>query len=202
MDQNYFYDYLLKVLSITKIGLVFSKDEYALQNYAEIQKLTENMLENFEKVNFDRPNYFERDVYPTPNISCRAIIFNKERNKVFLVQEKKDGKYSLPGGWCDLYDSPTEAIVRECKEEGGLDVEVKKIVAILNRTPFKSSTSTPEYALFFECEIRSDNGDHDHEILSRGFYDVNNLPANSCKMTEGERNKTIKAALEGKILLD
>ena len=35
MKDSYqeFYNYIIKVLSISKIGLVFSKDQYAITNY-------------------------------------------------------------------------------------------------------------------------------------------------------------------------
>ena len=56
-----FYNYLIKMLSIAKIGLVYSKDEYALSNYKQVQELTMKMLENFEHLKFDRQNYFQRN---------------------------------------------------------------------------------------------------------------------------------------------
>ena len=66
------------------------------------------MLESFMDVKFDRPNYFQRSVNHTPNVSVRTVIFNNEGH-LLLVQESKKGTYSLTGGWCDLYDSPSEA---------------------------------------------------------------------------------------------
>lgn len=134
MDSNTLFDYLVKLQAITKIGLLYSTDPYAIRNYEEIQTLTLAMLENVEEVNLDRPNYFSRDIYPTPNVSIRTIIFNE--NKEFLmVRERQDDGFSFPGGWADLYDSPTEAAIREAKEEAGADIEINGFVGILNRTP-------------------------------------------------------------------
>ena len=87
MDSKYFYDFLLKIQSISKIGLVYSKDPYALTNYKEINDLSTKYLEDFENIKFDRPSYFERDIYPTPNVSVRTLIFNEDKTKVLMVRE-------------------------------------------------------------------------------------------------------------------
>ena len=46
-EKQYFYDYLIKMLSIAKIGLTYSRDGYALVDYKEIQNLTQKTLNNF-----------------------------------------------------------------------------------------------------------------------------------------------------------
>ena len=70
MDSKQIYDFVLKVQSIAKIGLKYSKDPYAISNYTELNELSIKFLEEFMEVKFDRPNYFERDIYPTPNVSA------------------------------------------------------------------------------------------------------------------------------------
>ena len=64
MEQNKnkyqeFYNYIIKMLSIAKIGKVFSTDPYALDNYNQIEKISMKMLEDFEHLKFDRQNYFQ-----------------------------------------------------------------------------------------------------------------------------------------------
>ena len=76
MDSKQIYDFILKVQSISKIGLVYSKDPYALTNYQELNDLSTKFLEDFLEVKFDRPNYFQRDIYPTPNISVRTLVLS------------------------------------------------------------------------------------------------------------------------------
>lgn len=200
-DKKYFYDYLLKMLSIARIGLRYSKDEYALENYKDVQDETMKALESFMDIDFSRPNYFERNVYPTPNVSCRALIFN-ENNQLLMVQEKSDGGYSLPGGWCDLFDTPTEAMIRECKEEAGVDIEIITLLGVLSRKPLKDETWTPEYAMFYLCKVKQDNHTHDHEILNVNYFDVDNLPKLSGKITDTELNKILNAFKNGKIVID
>ena len=122
MDSKYIYDFVLKVQSIAKIGLIYSTDPYAISNYKEINELTVKFLEDFMEVKFDRPNFFKRDIYPTPNVSVRTVILNSDRSKVIMVREAKTHNYSLPGGWADLYDSPCKTAVNECQQEAGADI--------------------------------------------------------------------------------
>ena len=202
MDSKHVYDFILKVQSIAKIGLIFSKDPYAITNYQEINDLTVKFLEDFMEVELDRPNYFQRDVYPTPNISVRTVILNEDKTKVLLVREVKTQNYSLPGGWCDLYDAPSQAAKNECEQEAGAEVEIVRLVGIANRTPFKDPTHVPEYVVVFEGKLKGKLHEHEYETDDVNFFDVNNLPEISPKVTVGEYNRFIQATIKGETFFD
>lgn len=202
MESKQIYDFLLKIQSIAKIGLVYSKDPYAITNYKEINDLSTKFLEDFLEVKFDRPNYFQRDIYPTPNVSVRTVIFNEDKTKVLLVREAALHEYSLPGGWADLYDSPSQVSKNECKQEAGADVEVVRLVGITDRTPFKKPTSIPEYVVIFEAKILEMHEEHEYETDDVGFFDIDNLPPISKKTSKGELLRFIEAARSGATIFD
>lgn len=202
MDSKYFYDFLLKIQSIAKIGLVYSKDPYALTNYQEINDLSTKMLEEFVEVNFDRPNYFQRDIYPTPNISVRTLIFNEDKTEILLVREANTHEYSLPGGWADLYDSPSKAAKNECIQEAGAEVEIVRLVGLLDRTPFKKPTSIPEYVALFEGKITKMHVEHEYETDDVQFFKIDNLPVISRKTTKEELMRFIQAGIDGNTIFD
>ena len=202
MDSKYIYDFLIKVQSIAKIGLLYSKDPYAITNYTEINGLTKSLLEDFENVKFNRPNYVERDIYPTPNVSVRTVIFNEARTKVLMVREAGTGTYSLPGGWADLYDSPSQAARNECSQEAGADIDIIRLVGITNRTPFKSSASIPEYVVIFEAKLVGELHEHEYETDDVGWFDIENLPPISRKTSPEELLRMIIGAKEGKTIFD
>ena len=202
MDSKEIYDYILKIQSIAKIGLVYSKDPYAITNYNEINRLSMEMLEKFMEVKFDRPNYFQRDIYPTPNVSVRAIIFNEARDKILLVKEANSHTYSMPGGWADLYDSPSKTAKNESMQEAGADIDVIRLVAVLDRTPFKANTSIPEYVILFEGKLKGELKEHEYETEDVGWFDYNNLPEMSRKVSREELDRMIKAAVNGETIFD
>ena len=202
MDSKQIYDFVLKIQSIAKIGLIYSTDPYAITNYKEINELSLKFLEEFIEVKFDRPNYFQRDIYPTPNVSVRTVILNRDRTKVLMVREAVLHAYSLPGGWADLYDSPSQTAKNECKQEAGADIEIVRLVGIMNRTPFKSPTSVPEYVVIFEAKLVGDLHEHEYETDDVGWYPVNELPPLCKKVTPGEVQRMVDAAVNGETIFD
>ena len=202
MDSKQIYDYILKIQSIAKIGLVHSKDPYALTNYQQINDLSTQFLENFLEVKFDRPNYFERDIYPTPNISVRTIILNENRNKVLMVREADSHTYSFPGGWADLYDSPADTARNESMQEAGAKIDVVRLVGILNRTPFKSNVHIPEYVVVFEGKLKGALQEHEYETDDVNWFNLNELPPMSRKVAKQEIDRIIDAVIKQKTIFD
>ena len=202
MDSKQIYDFIIKVQSIAKIGLKYSKDPYAISNYTELNNLSIQFLEDFMEVKLDRPNFFERDIYPTPNVSVRTVILNKDRSKVIMVREVNTHTYSLPGGWADLYDSPSDTARNECRQEAGAEIEIVRLVGVLNRTPFKSPASIPEYVVIFEAKLVGNLHEHEYETDDVGWFKIDQLPELSPKVTREEVMKMIDASVNGKTIFD
>lgn len=201
MQNKEFYDFLIKVQSIAKMGLVYSKDPYAIDNYNEINELTKKMLEDFQNVKFDRNNYFSKEVYPTPNISVRTVVFNQNK-EVLMVQEAVDNGYSLPGGWCDLYESSSETAKKEVLQEAGIKVDNLKLVGFFHQIPFKHHVSTPCFVVVYKADFVCDTKCHCYETKNVGFFPVDKLPKLSNKGTTEEVERMIKAGLQDKVLFD
>jgi len=203
-----FYDFIIKVLSIAKVGLVFSKDPYAVDNYHQLEELSMKELENFEHLKFDRPDLFSREIYPTPNVSVRTCVFNA-KGEILMVREHPEERYSLPGGWCDLYDAPSEAAKNECEQEAGAKIKNLRLIGILNRTPFKIfpagtplTKSVPEYMIIFRADLDGELADHTYETDDVNFFDIKKLPPLSKKVTDDEIEKVLDAAYNNKIIFD
>ena len=191
MDDK-LYQFIIKVAAISKIGLLFSKDPYAIENYNELQNLSKELIEDLGKFKIDGPNYFSRDIYPTPNVSVRALIFN-DRKQLLLVKEASLGTWSLPGGWCDLFETPSEAIIKEVIQEAGIHIKVDRLLGISDRIKYKTNKKWSEYAVMFLATIIEDTKVFGHEVSQVGFFDINSLPELSFKSNQEEIKRAIAA---------
>ena len=202
MNTKELYDYILKIQSIAKIGLVFSKDPYAITNYQQINDLTLEMMEKLFEIEFHKPNYFSRDIYPTPSVSVRALILNKNKDQILMVREANSGTYSFPGGWADLYDSPGQTAINESSQEAGADIELIRLVGVLNRTPFKSGVHVPEYLIVFEAKLKGDLHEHEYETDDVRWFLIDNLPIMSRKVAKEEIDRIILAVKNNETIFD
>ena len=183
-------EFVAKVLAISRIGIKFSKDPYALENYHELQELAKNQLRELHNTpDMDLP--YQKDIYPTPNISVRVLIFN-EKNELLMGQERSDGAYAVPGGWCDLFESASEGAAKEVLQETGLNVKIDKILCILRRDLYREYVSMiSEYVIYFKATVNSGELKNNHEILSLGYFPLDALPPLSRKMTSKELCKAL-----------
>jgi 8-oxo-dGTP diphosphatase len=196
VKHHSFYEFILKVHSISKIGLTYSKDPYALENYLELSELSSSMLKSFTNIDFKRPQYFSKDLYPTPNVSVRMVILN-DLNHVLLVKEKVDGGYTLPGGWADLFESPVEAIRKECMQEAGATVDVEKLSGVYHFDFLHRGSAQSQYALVFKGRLTKPLKPWGHEITDVKFFSLTQLPKTlSFKIERKDLVKMIKDAMQ------
>ena len=93
-----------------------------------------------------------KQAYPTPKVDVRGVVVRDGR--ILLVRELGDGRWTLPGGWADLGESPSEAVVREVREESGYETRAAELLAVFNLghrrdgRPLRANV----YKLFFRCE--------------------------------------------------
>jgi 8-oxo-dGTP diphosphatase len=73
-------------------------------------------------------------VYPDkPVVGVGAVIVHE--GKILLEKRKNapgKGKWSIPGGLVELAESTEQAVIREVKEETGLDVEEPRLIDVVN----------------------------------------------------------------------
>ncbi len=189
-----FDDYLIKLQSIAKIGLKYSTDPYAIENYLEVESLSKEMMEKYFNQTIDRPNYFIKDVYPTPNISVRVVILN-ELNQVLMVQEAMDGGWSLPGGWCDIGETASEAGIKEVLQETGYEVEIERLLGLICYSKHRNTTHTFGYTSAFKARIIGGKEEPCHEVLQVKYFDLDKIPPLSFKITASEFNAIMDVAI-------
>jgi len=135
--------------------------------------------------------------HATPKVDVRGALFD-EAGRVLLVQEKRDGRWTLPGGWADALDSPAAAVEREVAEEAGLVVRATKLAAVHDGSRHNGHGASPFhiYKLFFLVEL-TDPAQHpvaglDEETTDVGFFDLDGLPELSSRRTSVEQLRLMR----------
>jgi ADP-ribose pyrophosphatase YjhB (NUDIX family) len=115
--------------------------------------------------------------YATPKLDVRGVVFRDD--KILLVQERADGnRWTLPGGWADIGESPSEAVVREVREESGYSTRAMKLLGLLDRLRHEHPPHMWHiWKVFILCELESETqGGLDHESGGAGFFARDELP--------------------------
>jgi ADP-ribose pyrophosphatase YjhB (NUDIX family) len=166
-----------RVKAIADVGLLYSGVGYDRERYTELHELSMKMLSQLsghsEEVLAGQFDVIKE--YPTAKVDIRGILLKD--NKVLLVRESADSLWSLPGGWADVGLSPQEVVEKEFKEETGLDVAAKSVLAIFDK---KKHPHPPQsfyvYKIVFHCEATSDILEKGFDVLDVNYFDLDNLP--------------------------
>lgn len=166
----------VELQAIAQAGLFYGKDCFDKERYERIREISAEMLScktglSMEKVT----DLFCSDIgYQTPKIDTRAAIF--QNGKILLVHEA-NGSWAPPGGWCDVDLSVAENTVKEVKEESGLDVIVKRVIAVQDR----EKHNLPIYAykvckIFLECKAIGGEFIPNIETTGFAYFGLDELP--------------------------
>jgi len=167
-----------KLQAISQTGLTYAKDPYDFERYESVRLVAAEMMAVGSGVQCAGlfVDLFKADVgYATPKVDVRAAVFREGR--LLLVKEREDGRWALPGGWADIGDPPSAAVVREVKEESGYDVKARKLLALLDRN-LHGHPPIPyhAYKLFFLCDLVGGNGQAGQETDAIDFFGRDNIP--------------------------
>jgi ADP-ribose pyrophosphatase YjhB (NUDIX family) len=170
-------DWARKVQAIAQNGLLFTKDSFERERYTQLQQLTDSILaaELAIPLGAARALWDNEKGYATPKVDVRGGVFDGDR--VLLVRERSDGGWTLPGGWVDVNDAPSEAVAREIYEESGYRAKATKLAMLVdkNRHPHPPSVHHI-YKLFFLCDLTGGAAKTSNETDGVDFFPVHSLP--------------------------
>ncbi|AWI10683.1 NUDIX hydrolase [Ereboglobus luteus] len=193
-----------RLQAIAQTGLTFTQDFYDIERYKAIRQLAAEMLAEGSGMEQSAIlGLLENETgYATPKVDVRGVVFRDD--KLLLVREREDGKWTLPGGWADVCASPAENVVREIHEESGLLTRALKILAVFDR---EKHAHEPPYAfhiykMFMLCAIVGGTETAGEETDSVGFFGEQEIPelsisrvttAQIARMFEHHRNPDLPA---------
>lgn len=124
---------------------------------------------------------------------CAYLILRQADNVLLLLRKNTgycDGQYGLVSGHVEDGESATAGMIREAKEEAGIEISQLRVVHVLHRYSNRQNVD-----IFFECtawegELKNQEPE---KCASLEFFPLANLPENTIPYIA----RTIQAAANG-----
>jgi ADP-ribose pyrophosphatase YjhB (NUDIX family) len=188
--------------AISQTGNHFATSDYDRERYQRISEIAAEIFARQGDIEGSkiRTIFDAQSGYATPKIDVRAAVFRD--GKILLVQERSDGLWTLPGGWADVNDSPSEAIQKEVLQESGFRARTERLLAVFDRAKHPHDPPFPFhiYKMFFLCKIEGGEATPSSETSSVDFFGVEALPPLSLsRITEDQIRFCFRAGLNATI---
>ncbi|MFT4059169.1 MAG: NUDIX hydrolase [Legionella sp.] len=169
--------WITEIQTIAQNGLTFSQNDFDKERYSRLRELAAEVAAYYSENNLTKAKnlFLLEEGYATPKLDVRSFILHE--NKLLLVRERVDNLWTLPGGWADVNESPSEAVIRETREETGFDVAAIHLLALWDKLKHDHPPQWPHaYKCFFHCELLSGEATPNLEISEVDFFAVDKLP--------------------------
>jgi len=167
-----------KLQAIAQNGLHFTNDPYDRERYEELREIAAEMMAagSGEPLEAISGLFAGQAGYATPKVDVRGVVFREDH--ILLVRESQDGLWTLPGGWADPNESPSESVTREIYEESGFETRATKMLAVFDRAKHDHVPlfAFHVYKLFVRCEIESGTARPSLETLDVAFFPESGIP--------------------------
>lgn len=167
-----------RLQSIAQAGLTYAHDVFDKERYQQIREIAAEIAAHATEGDFSAiHNLYQNETgYSTPKIGVRGVVFNANA-ELLLVKEASTGKWTLPGGWADVWDTPAQAIEREIREESGYETKAVKLLALYD---YENQGHPPYifavYNIYFLCEFITGEAKISIETSEVGWFSEDCLP--------------------------
>jgi ADP-ribose pyrophosphatase YjhB (NUDIX family) len=186
-DQRFTQSDLLRwseaLAGIARTGLGFSESLYERERFEEVLAVAADIrvAAGLAHDSLDVVEEWVRNVgqgvagYVTPKVAVAAVVGNDD-GEILLVQRADSGVWLYPTGWADVGYSVSEVVVKEVREETGIDCQPVRLLAVLDgfRLGF---TRIPMHLLMFHCvALGGELRPHPLETSAVGWFGEDDLP--------------------------
>jgi hypothetical protein len=131
-DSGRWLDWVRRLQAVARNGLHYATNPFDEERFEEVRAVAVELA----SLGPDEPEQLARSFaqergHATPKLDVRGVVARDGR--VLLVRGTDDGAWTLPGGWAEVGETPSQAVEKEVRQESGFEVRAAKLLAILNR---------------------------------------------------------------------
>jgi ADP-ribose pyrophosphatase YjhB (NUDIX family) len=168
-----------EIQALAQTGKRYALNDFQIERYDRFAEIAAEIIAKANELEAEAfAKEFKAQIgYATPRIDVRGAVFRE--GKLLMVREKIDGGWTMPGGWADVGDVPSEAAEREVWEEAGFRVKARKVIGVYDANRVEGWYSMyHSYKLVFYCEILSGEAQPSNETSEVQFFGMDEIPMN------------------------
>lgn len=130
------FSLLDELRSIAQEGQSFAQNDYDKQRYKRLLQLASTEYANLLNipVALAQKKFEQEQGSITPKLGIEILIINTQ-NECLILRRIDDDRWCFPCGWVEVGETPTEAAIRETKEETGIEINPIGYIAITSKGP-------------------------------------------------------------------
>jgi ADP-ribose pyrophosphatase YjhB (NUDIX family) len=162
--------------TIARNGLAFAENPFDRERYERLAEMAaHSYAEQLDLTGAAVRERFRRELgYITPKVGADAAVFDAD-DRLLVERRSDDGCWGLISGWVEPGESPAETVVREAREETGLDIAVRELVDVIGRPASTRYGPHAMVAVVYLCEIVGGEIALSHEVTDLGYHPVDDI---------------------------
>jgi ADP-ribose pyrophosphatase YjhB (NUDIX family) len=178
-------DWAREIQALAQTGRHFSTNHHQSKRYSRLLEIVAEIVGEHSQLPAETVvRVFEAQTgYATPRVDVRAAVFRDR--KLLLVREKADGGWTMPGGWADVGDVPSQAAEREAFEESGFEVRARKVIGVYDANRCEPLELFHAFKIVFLCDLLGGVPTPSDETSEVAFFGRDEIPSE----LSGERTR-------------
>ena len=166
-----------EIQALAQTGYHYAENDYQRDRYHRLLEIAAEIVSERSNLEYSslRDTFQTAIGYATPRIDVRGAVF--QDGKLLLVRERIDGGWTLPGGWADVGDVPSNAAEREVREEAGFRVKANKVIGVYDANRVGRLELFHAFKIVFQCDLIEGEARSSLETSEVAFFGREELPS-------------------------
>lgn len=170
-------DWAREIQALAQTGSHYADNHYQLERNQRLMEIAAEIMAEHTGLGFEPlvQAFAVQAGYATPRVDVRGAVFDAQ-GRLLLVRERMDNGWTMPGGWADVGNVPSEAAEREVWEEAGFKVRARKLVGVYDANRVGPLELFHAYKLVFWCELIDGAPTPSNETSEVVFFAEDEIP--------------------------